>query len=194
MGSFPRLRAYLEARATFTARDWEILEPVFTETTIRAGEFLQRAGEAATHAAFVTKGCLRTYVIDAKGKEHIVQFAPEDWWVADAASLASGAPSQYFVDAIEDTDLLLLAPPSHAMLLERVPGYAASFQTGISRHAAAKDLRIVTTMTTSAEDRYTQFLETYPSVAARVPQWMVASYLGLTPETLSRVRRNRSRR
>jgi CRP-like cAMP-binding protein len=75
---------------------------------LAAGEFLQRGGEVTRHAAFVAKGCLRNYVIDPKGREHIIQFAPETWWLADAPSLTNRTPSQYFIDAIEDSELLLI--------------------------------------------------------------------------------------
>jgi CRP-like cAMP-binding protein len=116
---------------------------VFVPATVRAGEFFQRAGTAATHAAFVASRCLRTYVIDSNGKEHVLQFAPETWWVADATSLATGSPSQYFIDAVEDSQLLLIDPPSHERVVESVPGYAAAFRRGLQKHAAAKDERIV---------------------------------------------------
>jgi CRP-like cAMP-binding protein len=194
MASFDVFRAYLEARATFTADDFAILREAFVPVTLRAGEFLQRAGDVATHAAFVASGCLRSYVIDAKGKEHIVLFAPENWWLADNASLLAGTRSQYFFDAVEDSDLLLIDPVAHQRVLERVPGYAASFRTGLQKHAAAKDQRIVTSLSASAEERYLEFMKTYPSIALRVPQWMLASYLGVTPETLSRIRKHLSRR
>jgi CRP-like cAMP-binding protein len=183
------LCAYLQERAPFTDDELAYVRSMFVPMTLRAREFLQRAGAVATHAAFVARGCLRTYVIDSDGKEHIVQFAPETWWVADNASLASGAPSNYFVDALEDSELLLIDPPSHETIVERVPAYAAAFRRGLQRHAAAKDERIVSAIKLPAKDRYLQFLKTYPSLATRVPQWMLASYLGVTPETVSRIRR-----
>jgi hypothetical protein len=96
--------------------------------------------DVATHATFVATGCLRSYVIDGKGKEHIVQFAPEDWWLADNTSLMTGTPSQYFVDAVEDSTLLLGDPPSHQ--------------------------RIVSALSTSADERYQEFLRMYPSIAS----------------------------
>ena len=194
MGSFDVLRAYLEARASITSDEFAFMREHFIPTTLPAGEFLQRAGDVSRHATFVATGCLRSYVIDENGKEHLVQFAPETWWLADAASLMTGNPSQYFIDAVEDSDLLLIDPPSHQILVERIPGYAASFRTGLQRHNAAKDQRIVTALTTTAEERYLEFLERYPSLVQRVPQWMVASYLGVSPETISRVRKNLSRR
>ena len=170
------------------------METLFVPKPLLAGEFLQRAGEVAKYAAFVTTGCLRSYVIDGKGKEHIVQFAPENWWLGDAASAMSGTPSQYFIDAVEDSTLLLLDAPSHQLVLERVPAYGASMRIGLQRAAEAKDQRIVNALTTSAEERYEAFLAKYPSIALRVPQWMLASYLGVSPETLSRVRKSRSRK
>jgi len=194
MASFDVLRAYLEARASFTGDEMAFVRERFQPCTLRAGEFLQRAGDVARHAAFVASGCLRNYVIDANGKEHIVQFAPETWWLADIISLASGAPSQYFVDAIEDSELLLIDPPAQQQLVDRVPGYAASLRTGLQKHAAAKDQRIVTSLSASAEERYVEFMERYPSIAQRVPQRMVASYLGVSPETISRVRKTLSRK
>ena len=192
--AFDVLRAYLCARASFSDQEMDFVRTMFRPATLRSREFLQRAGTVAKDAAFVAKGCLRTYVIDAKGKEHVVQFAPETWWVADNVSLASGKPSEYFVDALEDSDLLLIDSPSHEAIVEKIPGYASAFRKGLQRHAAAKDERIVSSISASAHDRYLQFLETYPSLATRVPQWMVASYLGVTPETVSRIRRKLARK
>ena len=194
MSSFDVLRAYLEARASFSSGDMDVVRRHFTPATLPAGEFLQRAGEVARQAAFVAAGCLRSYVIDADGKEHVVQFAPETWWLADGASLMTRTPSQYFIDAIEDSKLLLIDSPSQQQLVETVPGYAAAFRTGLQRHNAAKDQRIVSSLTTTAEERYVEFVARYPSLIQRVPQWMVASYLGVSPETISRIRKGLSRR
>ena len=189
MPAFDVLRKYLSDRATFTVDDFALLETVFLRMPLKADEFLQRAGEVARYAAFVATGCLRSYVIDSKGKEHIVQFAPETWWLADSNSLAGKMPSQYFYQAIEDSELLVIDPMSHEMLVRKVPPYAQSFQVGLQTHAAAKDQRIVTSLSSSAEEKYLEFLQTYPSIVSRVPEWMLASYLGLAPETLSRVQR-----
>jgi CRP-like cAMP-binding protein len=192
--AFDVLRAYLHARASFTDEEMEYVRTMFLPSTLRSGEFLQRAGTVAKYAAFVARGCLRTYAIDAKGKEHIVQFAPETWWAADNISLMSGTPSEYFIDALEDSDLLLIDSPSHEAVVGKIRGYANALRKGLQRHAAAKDERIVSSMSASAHDRYLQFLETYPSLAARVPQWMLASYLGVSPETVSRIRRKLARK
>ena len=192
--AFDVLRAYLEARARFTDRDMSVVRTAFLHKALPAGEFLQRGGDVVRYAAFVASGCLRNYVIDPKGKEHIVQFAPETWWLADATSLNGGTPSPYFIDAIEDSEVLLIDRPSHQKLVDDIAGYAVAFRTGLQRHAAAKDQRIVSSLSASAEERYLEFLRVYPSIAQRVPQSMLASYLGVTPETISRIRKNLSRR
>jgi CRP-like cAMP-binding protein len=193
MSSFDVLREFLQARGTFTSDELALIEELFVSRTLQRDEFLQRAGDVSTHVAFIAKGLLRSYSIDARGDEHIVQFAAETYWLGDSASLTTGAPSQFFIQALEDTDLLLIDKPGHerGML---VPGYAEGFRMGVLRHQAAKDRRIVAALSDSAEDRYLDFLNRYPSIAARVPQFMLASYLGISPETLSRIRRNLSRR
>jgi CRP-like cAMP-binding protein len=167
---------------------------MFVPSHLPAAAFLQRAGTVPKYSAFVARGCLRRYVIDAQGREHIVQFAPETWWIADTSSLVNGTPSQYFIDALEDSDLLLIDPPSHESIVQKVPGYADAFRKGLQKHAAARDERIVSNLSASAEERYLAFLQTYPSIAARVPQRMLASYLGVSPETVSRIRRKLSGR
>jgi CRP-like cAMP-binding protein len=193
MSEFHRLRAYLEKKAPFTDDEFAFIETLYEPRALRAGEFMQRAGDVATRGAFVATGCLRKYIIDAKGKEHIVQFAPENWWVGEGPGTLPDTPAQYFIDAIEDSNLLLFDAASHQRAIERVPSYAASFRDGLQRHAAAKEQRIVDALSESAEERYDAFLNKYPSIALRVPQFMLASYLGVSPETLSRIRKNRSR-
>jgi CRP/FNR family transcriptional regulator, anaerobic regulatory protein len=192
--SFDVLKAYLLARAAFSAEELAFMQTVFVPRTLAAGDFLQRGGDVARHAAFVARGCLRSFVIDAKGKEHVVQFAPEHWWLADAISLNTGTPSQYFYAAIEDSDVLLIDAPGQQQLVDRVPGYSAALRTGLQKHAAAKDLRIVKALSATAAERYLDFLSTFPTIAQRVPQWMVASYLGVSPETISRIRKDLSRK
>src|SRR5262249_46834951 len=174
--------------------DIGVCRRVFGPRTLPAGEFLRRAGEVPRYAAFVARGCLRSFVIDGKGKEHIVQFAPEQWWLADAISLGASAPSPYFFAAIEDSDLLLIDPAGQQRLVDAVPGYSAAIGTGLQKHAAAKDLRIVKSLSASAEERYLDFMTTFPTIAQRVPQWMLASYLGVSPETVSRIRKQLSRK
>jgi CRP-like cAMP-binding protein len=188
------LFAYFERSFKLTDEDKGIIRTVIAPMRLKKGEFFQRQGEVARLGAFVCKGFLRSYVIDNKGKEHIIQFAPENWWISDKIGMQKDAPATYFIDAIEDSELLTTDMQGHLTLLEKVPGYGPSFQKGMQKRTAAKDIRIVHSLTSTAEERYNDFLATYPTIAQRVPQHMLASYLGITPETLSRIRKLQSRK
>jgi CRP-like cAMP-binding protein len=185
---------YFERNFKLTDEDKAIIRTVVIPMTLKKGEFFQRQGEVARLGAFVCKGFLRSYVIDNKGKEHIIQFAPESWWISDKIGMSKDAPATYFIDAIEDSELLTTDMQGHLTMLEKVAGYGASFQKGMQKRTAAKDIRIVHSLTSTAEERYNDFLATYPTIAQRVPQHMLASYLGITPETLSRIRKLQSRK
>ena len=183
------LYKYLSERMPLTKEKFDEVQDLFILKHLDRGELLLREGEVAKYGCFVSKGFLRSYVVDNKGKEHVVQFAPENWWLSDIESMTQKKPTAYFMDAIEASEIVLIDLPSFQNLLTRLPGLAQSFQSGQQKHNAAKDKRIIATLTSDAEARYHQFLETYPTIAQRVPQHMIASYMGLTPETLSRVRR-----
>ena len=185
---------YLRQRMPLDERQFADMIPFFTPRKLEKNELLLREGEIPKWGAFVCSGCLRSYVVDDKGKEHVVQFAPENWWLSDMANMISRSPSPYFMDAIETSQVLLIDVPNFQKLRELVPAFADAFQTGIQKHMAAKDERIVASMTIDAETRYQQFLEKYPSIVQRVPLHMLASYLGISPETLSRVRKKQSLR
>ena len=183
-----RLLIFLRERMPLTAEGEAVVRSSVKPRRFEKGAFLQRAGEVARHGHFVVSGCLRSFSIDEKGREHVLQFAPEGWWLTDFASIREQVPSTFFIEALEDSDVLLIDWPSHDRLVSGLPGYAAAMAAGLSKGNAAREQRLMDTMSLSAEDRYLKFLEAYPSIAQRVPQHMVASYLGVTPETLSRIR------
>lgn len=183
------LIAFLSQRMALTPEHAEFARSVVVPKRARKGEVLQRAGEVAQHGMFVAKGCLRSFSIDEQGKEHILRFAPEGWWLTDLASIMNRTPSVQFIDAIEDSDVLLLDWQSHDALMARIPGFAVAFATGLGKATAARELRILDSLSATAEQRYVRFLGQYASIAQRIPQRMLASYLGMTPETLSRVRK-----
>ena len=191
---FEILFEYLGKQLPLSPDEMDIIRSVFIPKKLLKGEFLLREGDISKYGAFVCKGFLRSYVIDNKGKEHIIQFAPENWWISDKGAGGEGSKASCFIDAIEDSDILLIDQAGHLKMLEKVAAYGASFQAGMQKRSAAKDKRIVHSLTADAEERYNDFLQTYPSIAQRVSQHMLASYLGIAPETLSRVRRKSMRK
>jgi CRP-like cAMP-binding protein len=185
-----KLKTYLEKRMPISDDLFEKIAALFIQRRLKKGDFLQQAGDVSKYGFFVASGCLRSYVIDNKGKEHIVQFATDDWWMSDMKSLTTGQPSLYFMDAIENSDVLFIDVPSFKKLTDLVPDFNKAYQAGVQKNTQAKDQRIIASLSASAEERYLEFIKTYPTIVSRVPQHMVASYLGISPETLSRVRRS----
>ena len=191
---FEILFEYLGKQLPLSPDEMDIIRSLFIPRKILKGEFLLRECDILKYGAFVCTGFLRSYVIDNKGKEHIIQFAPENWWISDKGAGAEGTKASCFIDAIEDSDILLIDLAGHFKMMEKVPAYGRSFQAGMQKRSAAKDKRIVHSLVADAEERYNDFIQTYPSIAQRVPQHMLASYLGIAPETLSRVRRKSMRK
>src|SRR5688572_27644030 len=124
---FEVLLAYFERNIKLTSDDIALIRSTFLPRTITKGEFFLREGEVAKYGAFVCKGFLRSYVIDNKGKEHIIQFAPENWWIGGKGPESDASPSSLFIDAIEDSELLLLDKTGHLTMMEKQPGYAGAF-------------------------------------------------------------------
>ena len=188
------LSAFFEKSFPLTDEQFEFISGLYQHRKLDKGEFFIREGEQARFGAFIARGCLRKYIIDQKGKEHILQFLPETWWIADIEGMLHGKPSTFFVDAIEETDILCVDKEGNQQVMDHIPGFMATYLKGVQKHAAAKDHRIASSLSASAAEKYNDFLNTYPTIAQRVPQHMLASYLGITPETLSRVRKKQSKK
>jgi len=156
---------------------------------LRKKQYLVQEGDVCRYESFVNKGCLRTYHVDEKGQEHIAQFAIEGWWISDMYSFLTVTPARFNVDALEDSELLCLDKPSVEELYIQVPKFERFFRIILQNAFIAHQQRIIANMSKTAEERYLDFINHYPKVEQRVPQHQIASYLGITPESLSRIRR-----
>jgi CRP-like cAMP-binding protein len=185
---FDIFRKYLEDKITLTNEDYELIESVSLFKRLRKRQYLLQAGNVFRFHAFVCKGFLRYYYVDEKGQEHIMQFAPENYWIGDRASMDAGLPSKYDIDAIEESEILLLKKEDFEMIRKTIPAYNDFVNESLKKNALVLQERIHANISLSAEEKYKDFISKYPSIINRVPLHMIASYLGLSAETLSRVR------
>ncbi len=161
----------------------------YTPKKFSKGEFLLQQGDVCDGTYFVNEGLLRMYSLDKHGKEHIIQFAPERWLISDRSSQFFNEKSRYYIDAVEDTKVSVLRNDFFERLHHVFPGNVEANLVLLQRHIYGLQNRVNSLLSDTAEERYLEFLKMYPDIMQRVPQWMVASYLGITPESLSRVRK-----
>jgi CRP-like cAMP-binding protein len=165
------------------------IEPCLTIRKLRRRQYLLQEGDIWKLVAFVEKGALRMYTVADSGAEHIIQFAIEGWFVGDLYSFLTGEPATYTIEAIEDSEVVVMSKADHDVLLKICPAYSTFHRELVTGAYIALQRRLNSIFSQPLEERYEAFMAQYPQIAQRVPQHMIASYLGLTPETLSRVRR-----
>ena len=160
-----------------------------TPKKLRKKQYLLQEGDVCKSIAFVEKGALKAYSVDDNGSERIIQFGLEGWIISDLYSFLTGEAATYNIDAIENAELVLISKSAHEELLQKVPKYETFTRLNITGAYLAMQKRLTSIISSSLEERYANFTALYPNIVQRVPQHMIASYMGLTPETLSRIRR-----
>ena len=185
---FEFLQKKINETISISDEEFEYAKTLFIPKKLRKKRFLLHDGDPCIYTTFVEKGLLRSFRIDDKGNEHILQFGMQGWWVADLYSFLTGEPSEYNIEALEDSELLLITKPSWDKLLHEVPAFEHYFRILIQNNLIATQRRLMGTMSSTAEERYNKLLQEFPDIAQRVPQHMIASYIGVTRETLSRLR------
>ncbi len=158
---------------------------------LKKKQYLQQAGEICRFENFVTKGLLRAYTVDDKGQEHIAMFAMEDWWISDLLSFLTNTPATQHIDALEDSEVLSIEKSDLEKLYSAVPKLERLFRVLLQNAFVSSQQRILGSISQSAEEQYLAFIGKYPSLEQRIPQIQIASFLGITPETISRIRKNR---
>lgn len=186
---FEILRRHFDKRVSVTDEEFSRCRTFFTLKHVRKHQFLLQAGDICKNIAFVTSGCLRSYTIDTRGNEHVVQFAIEDWWISDLHSFLAGTPAEDNIDALEDSTVLLIDRDSREQLLTSVPQMERFFRLLLEANFLATRRRVTDSLSKSAEERYLTFLKNYPNLVQRIPLNQIASYLGITPQSLSRIRK-----
>lgn len=180
---------YYTEKGNLTDDEFDQLKEFYSFKSVEHNNFLLRAGELSRYAFFVESGLLQSFALDEKGGEHIIQFAPENWIISDRSSQYFDEPSDYYIKAIEPSVIVFLNPE----FIEKASSMNATFtcfvESSLQRNVHVQQKRITSLLAMTAKERYLSFIEMYPSLLLRVPQWMIASYLGITPESLSRVRR-----
>ena len=168
------------------------LKSLVKTKTFEKGEILQIQGEISGSVYFVKSGMLRSYTIDKKGKEHIFMFAPEGWLMSDGSRFDS--PNALFIDVLEKTEVEVISQKEFELTFMPLTNKTNENKTvNMARRITVLQKRIIMLMSASAIERYEHFTETYPSISQRVPQKMIASYLGITPEALSKVKGEKAR-
>lgn len=191
---YERIRSHIFKHISLSEEEFNTFTSLLKYRKLKRRQYLLQAADICRYEAFVIKGCLRTYITDDKGQEHVLQFAIEDWWAGDLHSFLTGSPSAYNIEALEETELLLLDNDSLEKLYQLVPRFERYYRIIIQNAYIALQKRVLNSMSSIAEDRYLDFINKYPQLEQRLPQHQVAAYLGITPEFLSRIRSNRAAR
>ena len=184
------LFSHIEEKVSLTDRDKETIKTFFVSKKLKKRQYLLQEGDVCRQMAFVAKGLLRTYNVDDKGDEHMSVFGWEGWWLSDLNSFLSGEPAVFNVDAIEDSELLMISRADYEALTIAVPVMDRYFRILYQNSLVTKERRLMSSITHSAEEKYVQLAESNPKIIERIPQNLIASYLGIAPETLSRIKKN----
>jgi len=185
-----KFRSYLEKSLPITDAQFELISKDLQIKTFQKNEILLSQGDICSRTYFVVDGLLRSYSIDAKGKAHIIQFAPELWWISERNGLLLNEPSDFYIDAVEQTTAIMIPKDYFTLAIPHLPKLQELNNTMLNNSIRFMQKRINMLLSATAEERYLDFIRLYPNLTLRVPQWMIASYLGITPESLSRVRKD----
>jgi CRP-like cAMP-binding protein len=187
-------KTYFQSKNNLTDEQFLSISGSLQFKKVEKGSILLHQGDICHFSFFVSKGLLRSYTIDQTGKEHIIQFAPENWIISDRSSFYFNEPSELFIDAVEETEIVFIDKKFINAAAETSATFRKQDNTALHNHIRQLQKRVNLLLGATAEQRYLDFIAIYPSLTLRIPQWMIASYLGITPETLSRVRKELARR
>jgi len=188
LNSYEQIDLHLSRCASFNDHELAQFHSRLKHQHFKKRTVLLRQGEICRFEAYIIKGCVKKYYIDRTGNEVILQFAVEDWWISDIGSFYEQKPSNLFIETLEDTELLMIDQENKEKLFHEIPHLERVFRLMVQRSYSVLESRFYATLAHSAEERYLEFLKKYPEIPHRVPQTQIAAYLGITPESLSRIK------
>lgn len=185
------LLSYVNSHSTspLTGEEEALIVAAFQPKKLRKKQYFLQEGDVCKYVGFIVKGAMRQYSVDDKGVEHMVSLYVEDWWVSDRESAVMLTPSRYNIDVWEDTELLVATVADMFDLMGKIPSFGQMTRLMDQRSFIASQRRLNSTISNTAEKRYEEFADNHPEFLQRFPQHLIASYLGITKDTLSRVRK-----
>lgn len=192
-GMHSQILAYVDRYIALSKEEVDYFLSVIKYRKFLRRQFVLQAGDVCRHETFVIRGCLRAYFVEPSGSFHVAQFAVEDWWISDLNSLLHGEPAVLNIDALEETEVFQIGKHELDGLYIRIPKFERMFRIMFAHAYIAQQQRIIDNLCKPARDRYLSFIERYRNIEQRVPQTQISSYLGMTPEFLSQIRKNLQR-
>lgn len=175
---------------SFSDDEIKIIESVFHKVSYVRGDLILKPDDIVENQYYILEGCLRSYYMDIHGKEHTVQFGIKDWWISDYTGYFSNSKSIMNIEVIQDAILYKLSKSDKEHLYSQIPRVESFFRKKLEKAFAAFQKRILSNLSQTAAQRYTTFINTYPNIEKKIKNYHIASYLGITTESLSRIRKD----
>ena len=185
---FDTILLHVQAIITLSNEEIALFQSLVTVEELKKKEFFIEEGKTCKYSAFVTKGCLKSSSINENGVEHVLQFAPQNWWMTDMYSFLLQKPSSLNIEAIEDATFIQISKTNQDILYNKIPKFERYFRILIEKNLIASRQRVLDILELSARERFEKFCTTYPNLILQVSQKSIASYIGVTPEFFSKLR------
>lgn len=191
MDEFSAIKKYVSRHIQLSENEEAYFVSLLRITRVKKKQFIVQPEFTCKYRSYVVSGAMRAYIIGKKDQEHTIAFAIDDWWISDYNSYINQEPATFFVEALEDSVLIQIDYNAEQLLMETIPKFERFFRIITQRSFGFLQKRLLSNLSKTAEERYEEFLEKYPAIANRIPQYMLASYLGFTTVFLSKIRNKR---
>ncbi|WP_339652223.1 Crp/Fnr family transcriptional regulator [uncultured Maribacter sp.] len=182
------VETHIKKYISVTESEINLFQSLLTELTVKAKKYLVKPGIQLKHCYFVNKGCLKAYYLDKKGNKHVIQFAIENWWVSDFEAFYHNLDIKLYIEAIEDSTLLAINQENLEILFTKAPAFERYFRILLTNAFIGQRKRVFSSLEKNTKERYLEFCASYPNIENRVQNYHIANYLGVSAESLSRIR------